>query len=374
MIYSNRHLIAYIKPENNILWLFFEQLRVLYRFLRKGIKSPVYNTYIIDFYEKDMLMRQKILKELLENRDIYISGSELAGRLGISRVAVWKHIEALKAEGYEINGVSGKGYRLNDKGAIMPETVKAGLAGQLIGREILYYPRLDSSSEALKRSLKDQAIEEGTVYVAGKQEQGKGRRGRRWESPAGGLWFSFLLHPDLAMSQIALLSLTFAVALARSLDNLGPVCIKWPNDVYYRDKKIAGILLEMSGEIDSADYLIVGIGLNLNIKQGDFPGRVALDATSLMEEGGKAIAANDMLISVLKELNRYYREFLHSGFAGIRLEFKSLCMHLGKEIEVIQGPKKIHGINSDIDEMGNLIIENQGGRTRISTGDVRVVN
>ena len=319
-------------------------------------------------------MRQKILKELIENHDHYISGSELAGRLGISRVAVWKHIEALKEEGYGITGVSGKGYRFSDIGVIMPEMVKASLAGQVIGREIIYYPRLDSSNEALKRNLQNQAIEEGTVYVAGKQEQGKGRRGRRWESPTGGLWFSFLLCPNLAMSQTALLSLTFAVALARSLENLGPVYIKWPNDIYYRDKKIAGILLEMSGEIDLADYLIVGIGLNLNTQKRDFPGAVALDATSLLEEGGEVIAANDMLIAVLKKLNQYYCEFLHSGFAGIRLEFKSLCMHLGKEIEVIQGARKIRGLNSDIGEMGNLIIESPDGQLSISTGDVRVVN
>lgn len=319
-------------------------------------------------------MREQILKELLQNRDNFISGSQLARRLGISRVAVWKHIEALKEEGYEITGVSGRGYQLNDKGVIIPEVIKASLGGQLIGREIVYYPQLDSSSEALKRSLKDKVIEEGTVYVAGKQDQGKGRRGRRWESPAGGLWFSFLLRPNLAVSQIALLSLTFAVALAKSLKNLGPVYIKWPNDIYYRDKKIAGILLEMSGEIDSTDYLIVGIGLNLNIKQADFPEPVAPGATSLMEEGGKKIAANDMLIALLQELNRYYQQFLQTGFAGIRIEFKSLCMHLEKEIEVVQGPKRIHGINSDIGEMGNLIIESQDGQLSISTGDVRVVN
>lgn len=320
-------------------------------------------------------MRQKILRELIRNRDKFISGSDLAEHLGISRVAVWKHIEALKEEGYEITGVSGKGYQLNDKGVIIPATVKAGLTGQLIGREILYYPRLDSSSEALKRSIRDNAVEEGTVYVAGKQERGKGRRGRRWESPAGGLWFSFLLRPDLPVSQIALLSLTFAVALARGLSNYGePVDIKWPNDIYCRGKKIAGILLEMSGEVDSADYLIVGIGINLNINPEDFPRPITTDVTSLLAEGGKVIAANDMLIAVLKELNRYYHEFLQSGFAGIRIEFKSLCMHLGKEIEAMQGLKSVQGINSDIDEMGNLIIENQDGRIRISTGDVRVVN
>jgi BirA family biotin operon repressor/biotin-[acetyl-CoA-carboxylase] ligase len=319
-------------------------------------------------------MREKILTELAKNRDLYISGTELARRLGISRVAVWKHIEALKNEGYDITGKSGKGYRLSHQGVIIPEMIKSELAGELIGREIIYYPRLDSSSEALKRSLKDRIVKEGTVYIAGIQEQGKGRRGRKWESPSGGLWFSFLLRPNLPLPQVALLSLTFAVALARSLESMGPVCIKWPNDIYLGNKKIAGILLEMSGEIDSADYLITGIGLNLNVKQEDFPMSVARGATSLMEEAGRSISANAMLGKILQQLNRYYQEFLDTGFSRIRLEFKSLCMHIGKEVEIQQGGRMIRGVNSDIGEMGDLVIDSPDGRFNISTGDVRLID
>ncbi|MGI5911988.1 MAG: biotin--[acetyl-CoA-carboxylase] ligase [Syntrophomonadaceae bacterium] len=320
-------------------------------------------------------MRQKILRELVKNRDTFISGSELASYLGISRVAVWKHIEALKEEGYEIIGVSGKGYHLDNVGVILADDIKTSLKGQLIGQEIIYYPRLDSSSEALKRHLKQRKIEEGTVYVAGKQDKGKGRRGRLWESPFGGLWFSFILYPNLPMFQMALLSLTFAVALTRSLQPyLGAVCIKWPNDVYCNGKKIAGILLEVSGEVDRAEYLITGIGINLNLKHKDLPNHIASTATSLLEEGGQMIAHNDMLINVLSYLNNYYFKFLHYGFTFFRTEFKSLCLHLGKEIEVSKGQQFIKGINSDIDEMGNLIITNEHGQVSISTGDVRVIN
>lgn len=320
-------------------------------------------------------MRQKILKELVQNRDSFISGSQLAESLGISRVAVWKHIEALKAEGYDINGVSGRGYRIRDNGVINPEQIIAGLSQQLIGSQIYYYPRLDSTNEALKRNIKDYPLE-GTVYVAGKQEEGKGRRGRKWESPSGGLWFSFLLHPILPLAQTALLSLVFAVSLVKSLDVFSgsPCQIKWPNDIYCQGKKIAGILLEMSGEIDNADNLIVGIGINVNVRTNHFPVAIGAISTSLLETSGREIDTNEVLLTVLKDLDSYYREFLKSGFSGIRLEFKSLCLHLGKVIETTRGEDIIRGINTDIDEMGNLMVQCQDKLVRISTGDVKVLN
>lgn len=319
-------------------------------------------------------MRQKILKELVQNQGSFTSGNQLAESLGISRVAVWKHIEALKEEGYDITGVSGRGYQLENSGIIIPEEIRASLPQQLIGSQIYYYPRLDSTNEALKRSIKDHPPE-GTVYVAGKQETGKGRRGRKWESPPGGLWFSFLLRPILPLPQTALLSLVFAVSLAKSLDVfLGSLCqIKWPNDIYCQGKKIAGILLEMSGEIDNADYLIVGIGINVNVRTNDLPVAISANSTSLLEVSGHEIDANEVLLTVLKDLDSYYHEFLENGFWGIRSEFKSRCLHLGKVIEITRGQDIIRGINSDIDEMGNLIVKCQDDLIRISTGDVKVL-
>ena len=320
-------------------------------------------------------MRQKILKELVKNRDNFASGSQLAESLGISRVAVWKHIEALKKEGYDISGVSGRGYQLNDNGVIIPDEIRIGLSQQLIGSEIHYYPRLDSTNEALKRSIKE-CPPEGMVYVAGKQEGGKGRRGRKWESPPGGLWFSFLLRPTLPLPQTALLSLVFAVSLVKSLDVFSglPCQIKWPNDVFCQGKKIAGILLEISGEIDNADYLIVGIGINVNVRINDLPAAIGANSTSLLEVSGRVIAADEVLKTVLKDLDSYYHGFLKNGFWAIRLEFKSRCLHLGKAIEITRGRDIVRGINTDIDEMGNLMVQYQDNLVRISTGDVKVLN
>lgn len=322
-----------------------------------------------------MLMRQKILKELIENRDSFVSGNQLAECLGISRVAVWKHIEALKEEGYDIIGVSGRGYQIQDSGIIIPAKIMDRLPQQLIGTQIYYYPGLDSTNEALKRSLKDHPPE-GTVYIAGKQEEGKGRRGRKWESPPGGLWFSFVLRPTLPLTQTALLSLVFAVSLVKSLDIFSDsLCqIKWPNDIYCQGKKISGILLEASGEIDSIDYLVVGIGINVNVRTNDFPTAIATNSTSLLEVCGREIALDEVLITVLKDLDSYYRDFIENGFYHIRLEFKSRCLHLGKEIEMIRGQDIIRGINTDIDEMGNLMVQCQDNLVRISTGDVKILN
>ncbi|MBP8819327.1 MAG: biotin--[acetyl-CoA-carboxylase] ligase [Syntrophomonadaceae bacterium] len=320
-------------------------------------------------------MRQKILRKLVQNQNNFISGSQLAESLGISRVAVWKHIEALKEEGYDITGVSGRGYQIKDSGIIIPDEIRASLPQQLIGSQIYYYPRLDSTNQALKRSIKDH-LPEGTVYVAGKQEEGKGRRGRKWESPPGGLWFSFLLRPTLPLPQTALLSLVFAVSLVKSLDVfLGSLCqIKWPNDIYCQGKKIAGILLEMSGEIDNTDNLIVGIGINVNVRTNDLPAFIGANSTSMLEICGREIAADKVLITALKDLDRYYHEFLKNGFTDIRLEFKSRCLHLGKAIETTRGTDIIRGINTDIDEMGNLMLQYQDTLIRISTGDVKVLN
>ncbi|SHH01621.1 BirA family transcriptional regulator, biotin operon repressor / biotin-[acetyl-CoA-carboxylase] ligase [Thermosyntropha lipolytica DSM 11003] len=322
-------------------------------------------------------MRDEILSQLYWRQGEYVSGQELADKLGITRVAVWKNIEALKEEGYLIEAVSRKGYLLrNGKEMIIPGVVKAELRGCLLGRDIIYYSQLDSTNEEAKRRINAGCkVEEGTVIVAGRQTAGRGRMGRKWESPAGGLWFSVVLSPELAVSELALLSLVFARAVAKSLDTFlpGGCQIKWPNDVYVKGRKLAGILLELSGEMDRAHYLVAGVGINVNVAREDLAGEIRDAATSLYIEAGRKVDINKVLTGVLKSMDDYYNLFRERGFSPIREEFKACCMHLGRKVRVKRGEGYIEGINEDIDFMGNMVINTGKEIIRISTGDVSII-
>ncbi|NLW91217.1 MAG: biotin--[acetyl-CoA-carboxylase] ligase, partial [Syntrophomonadaceae bacterium] len=294
--------------------------------------------------------RNKVLAELTAHQDNYISGQELADRLSISRVAIWKHIAALKEQGYDIRAVSGRGYQLTRGGPIDPQVVQDALADALIGNRIIFLPRVDSTNETLKRMHLEPGLAEGTVLVAGTQERGKGRIGRRWESPLGGLWFSVYLQPRTPLESIALLSLIFSLAISRVLEGYTPVAIKWPNDVYASGKKLSGILLETSGELDAPEYLISGIGINTNLPINDFPIEMREISTSLLEQVGITLDHNDLLIEILHSMDQYYRRFLQEGFLGILPEYKERCFHLGKPLEIRQGTRMIRGINTDVNE------------------------
>ncbi|HEX3011147.1 MAG TPA: biotin--[acetyl-CoA-carboxylase] ligase [Syntrophomonadaceae bacterium] len=185
-------------------------------------------------------MRERIMKELYKYRDGFVSGSRLASLLGISRVAVWKHIEVLKDEGLEIESVSGKGYHLkNAYNLILPDEFSKQINTRFAGKALRYFSQVDSTNEMAKRIFKQEKPPQGTVVLAGKQTGGKGRRGRHFESPPGGLWFSIILQPELPLTQIALLSLVCAAAVCEALKAFSPEppLIKWPNDILIKGKK-----------------------------------------------------------------------------------------------------------------------------------------
>lgn len=320
-------------------------------------------------------MRERILQELYKRRDEFVSGTELADLLGISRVAVWKHIEALK-QGYEILAISGKGYKIKDcYNIIMPLKLKDELKTKCIGKDILYYQETASTNELARKLLAEGKINTGTVIIAGRQTAGKGRRGRSWNSPHGGVWMSLLLRPCLDLQATALLSLVFAVAVASALDKFldSSVQIKWPNDIYVNQKKLAGILLELSGELDRADYLIAGIGINVNVESTDLPDPAEKAATSIMIEARSNFNLSVVLQEVLQSLDSYYDKYIHQGFDEILEEFKDRCFHLGKEISIQAGEKVIRGINSDIDINGSLWIDTGREKFKLNTGDVALI-
>lgn len=317
-------------------------------------------------------MRQQILIALKKQCGFFLSGDLLAEHLSISRVAVWKHIKALREQGYQIESVKGVGYRLGLAGdIIIPQEVSQGLQDTGWGKEVYYYPELNSTNDEIKAALGSKPLAEGSVFIAGRQLQGKGRLGRNWLSPLGGLWFSVLLKPGLDLTQTALLSLVFSLAVCRGVREYQvPAHIKWPNDVMLEDRKLAGILLELSGEIDHTRQLIVGIGINVNNPTGN---HAEYRAISLAEYTGKNTDLTECLVSILKSMNESYQEFLQNGFSDLRRQYKEHCRHLNQRVEIRQGPLKLDGLNVDVDEMGHLVLLGEKGIMRLSTGDVQVL-
>jgi len=321
-------------------------------------------------------VREKILAELINNRDRYVSGEKLADRLGISRVAVRKHILALRQMGYQISSVRNRGYRLEaGQNLFVMSEFKDKLLTEFMGKQVLFYPCLKSTNEQAKLLLKEGELPEGTVIIAGQQREGKGRRGKYWESPSGGLWFSLVNRPKLALQEIVLLSLVYAVAVASALEKIAGIKIelKWPNDLFIKEKKIGGILLELRGELEAAEYLITGVGVNVNMDKKDFSPEIAMKISSLFNETGRQYSLGWVLAEILNSMERYYKRFIDEGMQGILPEFKSRCFHLGQEVQIELNGKIVKGKNIDLDNMGNLLIETDREVRVISTGDLQVL-
>jgi len=323
-------------------------------------------------------MRQRILHELAIHSGQHVSGSELADKLGISRVAVWKHIEVLKKEGYQISGTSGKGYKIEDDyNILLPQQIKRQLKTQMFGKEILYYPKLKGSSNKKAGELiREKRIPAGTVVIASLQTEGKGRRGKVWESPSGGTWFSIIIKPNMSIQETARLSLVFAVAISNALDRYVPLKteLKWPNDVYYQGKKLCGILLETSGEIDQVDYVVVGVGINVNLGKESFSELTREKATSLLIASGRRYKLENVLVDVLVSMEKYYNLLLAQGFNTILHEFKDKCFHLNQNVAIQVVHQVVKGKNLDIDEMGSLLVKTENGVEKLTTGDIKLLD
>lgn len=323
-------------------------------------------------------MKDRILAKLKETYPDYISGAQLAESLGISRVAVWKHIESLKESGYDIVAVKGKGYYLqHPEQAIIPSVILENLADPCWGRPIFYTGQTESTNLWARQLLENEAVPEGALVLAGQQTGGKGRLGRRWSSPWGGLYFTLVLRPALDLQRASLLSLVMAVACARSLQqNTGCTCgIKWPNDVFIQGRKVGGILLEASGEMDKLDYVIAGIGINVNLMPQDFPEEVRHMATSLAIATGHSYDLNQLVVSLLKDLRQDYYLFLQKGFQPFREVYKEYCIHWQQPIMVHTGKNYVKGVHKDLDANGSLLVEAANGEIiSISTGDVHLIH
>ena len=319
-------------------------------------------------------MRSDVL-ELLRAAGGYVSGEKMAEQLGVTRAAVWKKIAALRDAGYDISSAPRSGYILRSAPdrLIEPEIVK-GLQTKLVGREIICYDAVDSTNIVLKE-LARQGAENGTVVVADTQGTGRGRMERAFFSPPGkGIWVSILLRPDFLPQEAPKCTLMAAVAVAQAMEKFGlRAAIKWPNDILHDGRKLVGILTEMSAEMDRVNYIVIGIGINVNIAEEDFPEELRPIATSLMQMKGEPLSRVAFLQELLRALDVLYADVQRAGFAPVLAAWKKYAVTLGQQVRVLgPGGETFEGTAADIDAEGALLIDTEEGQRRVLAGDVSI--
>ena len=309
-------------------------------------------------------MTGDILKFLREKE--YVSGEVLARKLKISRVAIWKQIQKLKDVGYKIISDQNLGYCLASRpDLLLPQEIQRGLSTNYIGKKIYYFPELKSTNiMAKEKSLhREEGIDEGTLIIAERQSAGKGRLGREWFSPTGGIWLSIILYPQLSPSYISRITLMTAVAAVKAIK----ICtqiesqIKWPNDILINEKKVCGILTEMSAELDIINWVVVGIGINVNIDHREFPEDIQENTISLKEILGKEVLRVKLAQTFLQEFEKYYEKLKRKEFPSILREWKLYSHTLRRKITVDIGERIITGEAVDINEEGALILKKEDG-------------
>lgn len=318
-------------------------------------------------------MKSKILY-VLKNSNNFVSGEELSKKLGVSRTAVWKNINALRNDGYIIDSVTNKGYKLIKCPDILDENaIFDGLNTNLAGKKIMVFKTVDSTNEEVKRRAVN-GEESGLVVVSDEQTAGKGRLGRIWSSSAGcGIYFTLLIRPELSPSNISSITLAagYAVCLAIREYTGCDAKIKWPNDIIINNKKVCGILTEMAAQSDRLDFVAIGIGINAN--HTEFPEEITHKATSLFLETGNKINRNDFLHYVIKTLDKVICSFLVSLSLEDVQNFKNLCATLGKNVSVKRNNKTVEGVAIDINFNGELIIKDiYGNNITVNSGEVTV--
>ena len=314
-------------------------------------------------------MKERILDYLKKEHE-YLSGDEIAARLGISRQGLWKHIQDLKDLGYDIVAVPHLGYRLESSpDRLFALDVAHGLNTKFIAKKIHYFDYLSSTMD-LAMQLGIQAAPNGTLVLAESQTKGRGRLGRSWASPKyKGIYLSLILRPKISPSASPVLTLLSAVSICEAIKNIVGLDaqIKWPNDVFIYNKKIAGILTEMNAEVDKVNFVVIGIGLNVN---NDKKSLIA-QATSLKEQAGQSLSRVMLLQELLRRIEINYSLLEDKGAQAIIDKWRNFSLTLGKRVKVYCQDKHIEGQAVDVDKDGALLIRKDSGlMQKVFSGDV----
>ena len=332
--------------------------------------------YTPESTRKDIAMnvRDSLLKAFADAGSNYISGSALAEQLGVSRNAVWKAVKALENDGYTIESVTARGYRLAENNNHLSEQlISAKVNASVLGKQIIVLDEVDSTNNYAKIVSKD--MPNGTVIVADKQTGGKGRMGRSFVSPSGkGLYMSIILHPEFSINTAPLITSAAAVATAEAIEALSKadVKIKWVNDLYINGKKIVGILTEASVDMEmrALDIAVIGIGINIRSVKGIFDEELSKRASSIEDETGEIIDRNALCAEVINSLDSYLSKIENRAYLR---EYRSRELLTGNIITAKVGSETVTGKALGIDRNANLMIETENGIVRsLSSGEANL--
>ena len=320
-------------------------------------------------------MKKTILEMLRSAGGKFVSGEGIAEKLDVSRTAIWKHIQSLRKRGYKISSSERLGYKLDDTpDLLLPEIIQYGLTTKIISADsrIVYKNSVESTNELAKKLAYDGAAD-GTIVIAEEQTGGKGRLARNFFSPKEkGLWFSVILRPQCLPKDAPKFTLMAAVAVAQAMEKFNlRAGIKWPNDILFDGKKLVGILTEMSAEIGHVNYIVIGIGINVNVRREEFPADIREIATSLSEMAGENLNRVEFFRAVLEELDKLYIE---NNFDEVFKIWRKYNITLGEKVTVLsaESGEIFTGLAVDIDAEGALIVDSGGEKKIVYAGDVSI--
>ncbi|MCR5627170.1 MAG: biotin--[acetyl-CoA-carboxylase] ligase [Lachnospiraceae bacterium] len=319
-------------------------------------------------------MAESLLELLTESGD-FVSGQEVADRLGISRNAVWKAVQKARDEGIEIEAFPRKGYRIKSTTeAFGVKSIASMIKTKTIGQELMFYKEIDSTNEECRRRARNGNDTDSVLVVADTQTAGRGRRGRSWQSQKGtSISMSFLLHPHISPNAAPMLTIVMAMAVSKGIEEIAdiPVGIKWPNDIVINGKKVVGILTEMDTEPDYVHNVIIGTGIN--VSETSFPEELKDKATSIYNETGKMVSRAGIVANIANRFEEYYEAFLkNTDLSGIAEDYNKKCVNVGRRVKVLDPKGDFEADAKGIDERGELIVDVNGEEKKIYAGEVSV--
>ena len=319
-------------------------------------------------------MDERILQLLKERSPDFLSGEEMGRLLNVSRAAVWKKVRGLKALGYEIEATTRSGYRLTRSPDLLtPAEVGPILKTEWIGGKIHHFETLDSTNSTAYQ-LAMEGAREGELVIAESQRKGRGRLGREWFSPPFlNVYLSVILRPKIPPQQASLITLMAAVATSDAIEKFSGLhpSIKWPNDILLGNRKVAGLLNEIHSETDRIHFVVLGIGVNLNVDTETMPEEIRKSATSVKEEAGQAVSRKAFLQCLLSEVEKWYSVFLKEGGGAIVRAWGERARIEGKAVKVTSFGETLAGTAVGIDPYGALLLKTESGeQKRVVAGDV----